>query len=573
MAWCLCWKAAHAVVAVANPDAFIEQTQRLATVDHPRFLRQLALLNREASGLTPDQRWHLRYSNAWEAMYESDYARSGALFQDIIRHSGNANLADRASAMLLAQYGLTRRYMEAFELADRLVARLPQVTDAKVRLELLVGLSQAMGLAGQTDLAVNYARMAMAAAAGGNDSCYAVAELVTALFNGHELKPGSPELQQALTACPAALIPVYHTGLTLMLVNLYARGGQPRKALALLDSIQPSIDANGYVPSRLNALGDRAWALAALGEDAAARRAALAVIAASPSSSFDMWLKDACDVLYRIEKKQGNFAAALAYHEKFSALDTAWLDDANARALAYETVQQRVLAQKLETEKLSEQNARLLARQALDTKATETDRLYLALLLMALGFGALWMLRLKRSQMRFKRLSHLDGLTAIYNRQHFMGEAGRALRQSERRRGEACLAIIDLDHFKRVNDTCGHMMGDEVLRRVVDACKQHLRPIDVFGRLGGEEFGILLADCTRGQGMAIAERMRAAVEATVVELDDVTLAVSASIGLAFTAASGHDMRQLCIDADAALYCAKHAGRNRVMAGRQETVAV
>ncbi|MEW9624156.1 GGDEF domain-containing protein [Rhodanobacter geophilus] len=563
----------RATTAIADPDALLKQTWDLQVTDHPRSLQLLAQLNQHAASLTADQQWRLRLLDAWEAEYESDYDRSEALFKDIALHSGNPQLADRASAMLLGQYGITRHYIEAFDLAGRLAARLPQVADVKVRYALLLNLSQAMGLAGQTDLAVRYAHMAMAADSATDSRCYAAAILVDALWNGHRLKPDSPELQQAFEACPAATEPLYSTGIAVALADVYAHGGQPHKALALLDQLQPRVDASGYVSNKLTMLEARAWALAALGEDGSARKAALGIIAAGPSSDFDLWLKDAYEVLYRIEKKQGNAAAALDYHEKFAVLDKAYLDDAHARALAYETVQQHVLAQKLETEQLSRQNAMLRMRQTLDAKTVETNRLYLALLLMALVFAVFWMLRLKRSQLRFKKLSHLDGLTAIYNRQHFMGEAERVLHQLERHKGMACLAFIDLDHFKWINDTHGHAMGDDVLRHVVAICRQHLRPADLFGRLGGEEFGILLAECSREQGSAIAERIRQAVEATRVESDDLTVEVSISVGLSSTDAAGHGLQRLCKEADGALYRAKRSGRNRVAADAVDDIAV
>ena len=573
LASCLCWRASLGATPIADPDAYLRQTQALATTDHPRFLQQLTLLNQEASRLTPDQMWHLRYSNAWEAMYEGDYAKSEILFQDIIQHSGNAALADRASAMLLEQLGVTRHYTEAFELANRIAARLPQITDVKARLPLLQNLSVSLAVAGQTDLAVHYARMAIAAVPAGDSLCYSASALVEALFGGHRLKSDSPELQQAFGACPAASEPVFNANLWLKLAELHVQEGQPRKALALLDRIAPELDVNGYVPYKLEALVDRAKALAAVGEDVAARKAALAAIAARPAGDSGNWLKDTYEVLYRIEKKQGDAAAALGYYEKFAALDKAYLDDINARAMAYQTVQQHVLAQKLETENLSRQNALLRMRQTLDAKTAETNRLYLALLLMALVFAVLWMFRLKRSQLRFKRLSHLDGLTTVFNRQHFMGEVERTLRLLERRAGAACLVFIDLDHFKQINDTHGHAMGDEVLRQVVAAGKQQLRPADLFGRLGGEEFGILLVECTRMQGMAIADRIRQAVEATMVECEGAVIAISTSVGLACTGACGHDLRRLCREADAALYRAKRGGRNRVEAGAEDSVPV
>ncbi|HET8765317.1 MAG TPA: diguanylate cyclase, partial [Rhodanobacter sp.] len=474
----------------------------------------------------------------------------------------------RASASRLSQLGVMRRYTEAFELANRLAARLPQVADAKARYALLLNLAQAMGLAGQTDLAVRYAQMAMTADPSPSNRCYAAGILVEVLFDGRRLKPDSLELQQAFDACPMATESLYNTGLTLNLASLYARGGQPHKALALLDRIQPRVDAAGYASDKLTALQVRAWALVALGKDDAARKTALAAVAAGPAIDFDQ--KDTYEVLYRVEKQRGNAAAALGYYEKYAALDTAYLDDVNARALAYQVVQQRVLAQQLETARLAQQNTTLRMRRALDAKKAEAARRYALLLLVILALAVVAMLRLKRSQLRFKQLSRLDGLTGLLNRQHFVAEAEGALHELERRRAPACMVFIDLDHFKRVNDTHGHAAGDEVLRRTVDASRQHLRPIDLFGRLGGEEFGILLMGCTREQGVTIADRIRHAVEATSVALDGATIAVSTSAGLAFTDTCGYTLQRLFHAADMGLYKAKRGGRNRVFVEVAET---
>jgi diguanylate cyclase (GGDEF)-like protein len=179
-----------------------------------------------------------------------------------------------------------------------------------------------------------------------------------------------------------------------------------------------------------------------------------------------------------------------------------------------------------------------------------------------------WLFRLKRSQLRFMRLSRCDGLTGISNHQHFISEADRILRLLEKRLGHACLISIDLDHFKQVNDTHGHAMGDAVLKHAVAICQHHLRPADVFGRLGGEEFGILLQECSREQGLEIANRIRIAIGATPMEHDGNGILVSASVGLASTDTSGYELQRLCKDADMALYCAKRAGRNRVIAGSE-----
>jgi diguanylate cyclase (GGDEF)-like protein len=277
-------------------------------------------------------------------------------------------------------------------------------------------------------------------------------------------------------------------------------------------------------------------------------------------------LSQAYEVLYQVESQQGNVRAALAYHEKFMEADKGYLNDIRARAIAYQTVKQQLLANKLQVETLNKQNSILQLQRELDRKAVENGRLYIALLLMFLVSIALWLYRLKRSQLRFMRLAQQDSLTGIYSRQHFVDAAELALRQAAKSTRSACLILLDLDHFKLVNDTYGHNIGDAVLKRTVAACQTHLLARDVFGRLGGEEFAIFLPECGPAQAREKAELIRQAIAATPLDGETRDVAISASFGVASTDRSGYELRQLMIDADNALYRAKHDGRNRVVYG-------
>jgi diguanylate cyclase (GGDEF)-like protein len=165
------------------------------------------------------------------------------------------------------------------------------------------------------------------------------------------------------------------------------------------------------------------------------------------------------------------------------------------------------------------------------------------------------------------RMAQCDSLTGIYNRKHFMNESEYSLRYAQRSARGACLVLIDLDHFKLVNDTYGHATGDQVLRRAVAACQEFVRSTDVFGRLGGEEFGVLLPECGLDSGIERAEAIRRGIAGSSGQADP-DIPVSASLGVAFTGESGYDLRQLLVDADQALYRAKRAGRNCVVAGKQ-----
>ncbi|WP_239537930.1 tetratricopeptide repeat-containing diguanylate cyclase [Dyella mobilis] len=511
------------------------------------------------------ERWQLRYLDAWQASYQGDYANADLALRDLIDHSNDQVIATKASALLMDDMRTSKHYEQAFELANRLVANLPNIQDETARFMVLFYVSQLLTAAGQYDLAASYALQTTEVRAPGETQCAPKTVLLTTLYAGHKLNSSNPVFQQAIDACRASGQSVFLDSVWLVKSGLYLDENQAEKAISLLDRVMPNIRADQYHTHVLVAQTQLAQAYLKLGDDDKARESALAAIAISDPGDTSEFLRDAYQVLYSIEKKHGNAATALGYYERYVEQDIGYLNNVSATALAYDEAQQHTLAQKLETEKLSKQNNILELQQALNTKAMETSRLYIAMLLMALVFIAFWLLRLKRSQMRFKQLSCLDGLTGISNHQHFMSEAMRMLGMLEKKRSPACLISIDLDYFKQVNDNYGHAVGDSVLRHTVAICRRQLRSSDLFGRLGGEEFGILLADCQREQGIATADRIRRAIEASPLDADGCVISFSASVGMACTETAGYDLQRLCREADTALYKAKRTGRNRVIA--------
>lgn len=311
----------------------------------------------------------------------------------------------------------------------------------------------------------------------------------------------------------------------------------------------------------------RAQAYDQLGREEDARKAALAGVAMTEPGAIDNYLKLAYELLYRIAQRRGALADELSYYKQYVTQDKAAVDDAGAQALAYQTVQQQVLTRNLEAAALARQNRILKLQQALDAKAAETGRLYITLLVMLLLAILLWLILAIRSQRRFRHMASRDGLTGILNHQHFIRDAEHLLHQLERKQSPASLIAIDLDHFKQINDTHGHAMGDAVLQRTVDICRQQLRPDDLFGRLGGEEFAILLPDCSPAEALSIADRLRRAISAPPTVPSASILTVFASMGVAGTSTSGYTMQQLRADADDALYRAKREGRNRVVVNK------
>jgi diguanylate cyclase len=160
-------------------------------------------------------------------------------------------------------------------------------------------------------------------------------------------------------------------------------------------------------------------------------------------------------------------------------------------------------------------------------------------------------------------LAELDPLTGVQNRQSMLAELERERSRSRRSRQPCCLALCDLDHFKRVNDTHGHVVGDQVLAAAAEVFLSGLRPYDALFRYGGEEFLFCLPETTPEQAIVALDRLRERLDLRPVPLPGGrTLAITASFGIAAMSAAG-SVEEAIARADAALYKAKALGRNRV----------
>lgn len=168
-------------------------------------------------------------------------------------------------------------------------------------------------------------------------------------------------------------------------------------------------------------------------------------------------------------------------------------------------------------------------------------------------------------------LATRDALTGLYNRRYFTELANLEIERMRRQTSMLAVITMDLDHFKRINDTCGHAAGDLVLQAMAGLLKSTIRKIDIPGRVGGEEFWILLPDTALSDALTVAERLRTRIEQTIIPYEANMLTITASFGVAtFTPANNQTLSDLMRKADQALYNAKSAGRNCIhVAGPDE----
>ncbi|MEO1201098.1 MAG: sensor domain-containing diguanylate cyclase [Pseudomonadota bacterium] len=203
----------------------------------------------------------------------------------------------------------------------------------------------------------------------------------------------------------------------------------------------------------------------------------------------------------------------------------------------------------------------LEARQAQVTSTFLSNSLATALIVLLLAGAFLFLLILYKQSI--ERKTELDALTGLPNRKYVQ----RRFEELRRAGVELCAIIVDLDHFKSINDTHGHDAGDRVLKAAADTFQQQLREEDIVGRWGGEEFVMIVPASSIERGATVAERARKDLEDRTVETREASLSVTASFGVAFGSAKEESLDSLLARADEMLYSAKQRGRNLVEADR------
>jgi two-component system, cell cycle response regulator len=176
---------------------------------------------------------------------------------------------------------------------------------------------------------------------------------------------------------------------------------------------------------------------------------------------------------------------------------------------------------------------------------------------------------LEQTQSDLKKLATLDGLTGVYNRREFNRYLTLEIERSQRECHPVSLVMVDIDYFKKLNDTYGHQTGDEALRHVGRLLREGVRPGDHVARYGGEEFAIILPNASGSEAFAVAERIRASIEAQVIPLSlEQPLTFTASLGFSTFHIDKDTEATFGQRADQALYYAKHSGRNRVSSAEE-----
>lgn len=554
--------------AQAPPDlASLDALKPMGLTDPPGFVAAVRRLEAAPPPADPAVREALALLSAQAAAIEGRFDAAIDAATPIADAATDPRRRIAAAALVVNLQATTRQFTEGQRRLETLLVDADRFGDAQLMQQVHLIAAVFYNQLSQQAPAQQHAEAVLASDPAPPEHCLATLQLVEARLLGPAPELDADTFADAAARCDAAGGGLPRGFLDVAHARWLVAQSRAADAAALLEARLPAIDGTGYARLRAEARAHLAEALQRSGRLAAADRTASEALALSAALPTGLPLLMAHRTRYAVALAQGDDARALRELQAVVVAERAYADEVRRLQEAYLAGRAESVQRQQAIDLLAERNAQL----ALEAGQSErlAGRIRLLLLPVALAVLAMlaWGWRSRVRQRALRRLMEVDGLTGLHTRAHFTASAATALAAAERESTPMALLLVDLDHFSLVNSRHGHLTGDRLLAAVGATLRALESPGRRFGRLGGEEFAVLLAGAGVDEGLAFAERCREAIAATAVDaLDGETrVHVSASFGVVSTTAAGYRLRDLLANADQALYRAKHAGRNRVSA--------
>ncbi|GHG76364.1 GGDEF domain-containing protein [Alishewanella longhuensis] len=542
----------------------LNELDEIRLKDRHGFSQQVSLLKNSVSTttLTNDQLAHLSLLYAWDKVLSGDFNQALSILEEAAGPD-NKQLLLRIQGLKVNIHILSYRYTEAFIGIEQLLKALPSLTNELTYYQVIGQVILLFNNIERYDLAQQLIEQGLKISQASDIRCRLQALGLQGIYKTSDFQHYDASFTDVNSLCEQAEETIFNL---LVIRNhmfyLLEQQQYPPVLRLYTDYISQVLNTNYPI---LNA-GFQAAAAEALlkqGDLVAADKLARAAEQSLPTDRHDPAVLASYRVLYLLAQAEGNFNNLLFYGEKRRETELAIAKEKASQQLAYQlaTGESRLKEQRIQL--LDKDNELLTLERNLYQQQAENRYLFLiiisgfTLLLAVLSYRGL-----TRSQ-RFRRLAEFDQLTGISNRHHFYQQANIAAKYCEQNQRPLSVVVFDLDYFKKINDTYGHAMGDWALQQVVACCRNFMRNSDIFGRVGGEEFAIVLPDCTADKAEMLAEICRDAIAAIDTSHFSSPFTLTASFGVSEAAHDGYDISALLDSADKALYKAKDNGRNQV----------
>ncbi|MEO3866180.1 GGDEF domain-containing protein [Rheinheimera fenheensis] len=552
--------------ALESKQNYLDELNRLDDLrlaDFSQFQQRLAALSQASEHLTQQELDYLVLLQGSEHVLLSNFEAAKVLLDNRLKLITDENLKIRAIALLVNSSVLARDYTTAFEYFELLLNNNAVITDEKALVQRLGVIALLYIKLRKFELAQYYLKDIDALPISAVSLCRLYTQKIEALAATASIYEFDNVSQTGLDLCidnnetiPAGFI-------VTEIIRFNAEKGRYNEAVNAYYLFKDQTHATGYnfLIAKLNAFASVAFF--ENGNTDQAIELAKQALVLSKDSIAGIPAIEASRSLYEIFKSEGKFQDALNYLELFQKTQKEYSDDLYAQLLAYNLAKGEIEVKNQRIALLDKDNEVLALQRDLYEQEARQNRLLVLILAAVLLLASVLAYRGMTGRQRFKKIAEYDQLTGVSNRYHFNNQAQIALDYCDKNAKPVALLLFDLDHFKQINDAHGHAAGDWALQAVVKTCRNFMRNNDVFGRIGGEEFAVLLPGCQTDKAALLAEICRDAIASIDCSDSGFDFPLTASFGVSGSDTSGYVLKQLLSDADVAMYQAKADGRNTV----------
>jgi len=555
---------ADALIISENLSRKFTQADNSRLTDPKLFRKLLTEIAQQKDHFTHADHHFFDYLQGYHFAYIGEHDKSEQKLKEILLSNANTLLKFRANHTLINLSAINHKWADGLlYIADNNAAKDKIKNEDVIQSSLLATVIFYNQLK-QYDLALQYITQLEQHNVSIFNQCCTKQYFLEAKFHLKQLTATSKSINDGIRLCKSAANTIGANSIRRYQARLFLQAQSPEQALSLLLPYVGEVKETLFpmlIAAIDNIIAKAYYQLNDLGN---AKKYATKAMLLNKHNTGVQRGRDSYEILYQVAEKQKDLALALSHYKQFSQLDKAFLDEVKTKHLAFQLAEHSNLAQKSEIKLLNEQNKLLLTKQNLTETKIHNVQLGIVLMTLLLSLFSLWAARLWRSHKRVKILSESDELTGIYNRRHFNYVAVSALRFCKTAKQDLSVIMFDLDHFKKINDNHGHLCGDWALIETIKACQAIGKTNDVFARLGGEEFCLLLPSTDIKEAYSRAEASRIAIASILSKISGSNFSLTASFGITDIKRSGFRLKDLLKDADSAMYIAKNKGRNQVI---------
>jgi diguanylate cyclase len=554
-------------------DTLLQRADTARSSEPKRFMELMDQLRADTGKRTRLQKQQFQYLEAYRiGIYGDEPARGADIAKVLFKEAKDPSLKYRAGGLVASFSAISRDLSTGLTYLQTTMDMRKSVPDKAIRHEGMANGALLYAEIGQHRMALSYVAEVLADKPNERMQCIAGHHQLVSQFELGLLPTDNARIEAVINQCSVLNERIAANIARAVLAKKLAADGLAEKAVELLEAKLPEVEATHYPRLIAGTHALIADLKLKLGDSKSAETHANITVSMGEQIRSSATLVSAYNTLYKIASAREKQSVALELYKRYAESEIAHLNDVKAKELAYEIVLQQAEQKNKELELLQRKLEVSRLEQTLERESAQKARLAMVFLMLVLAGIVFWAIQVKRHQGQLQRLAQTDTLTGLGNRHFFTEKSERSLIDAARAGESAALVMFDLDHFKAINDTYGHGAGDWVLKQVGKTCSAHCRKIDYLGRIGGEEFAVLL----RGFDLTAAARMAEDCRSQLAQIDTrecgYSFVVTASFGVSSSAQSGYDLSRLLSHADQMLYRAKNEGRNRVCAYTAETAA-